>query len=127
MLQNIALLVLRLTFGGVMLVAHGMPKLMGFNSMMNTFPDPLGVGSSLSLGLAIFGEVICPVAIILGYFTRISAIPAAITMFVAVFIFHINDGFGKMELGLLYLVGYVAIALLGPGQWSLDKVIRKKT
>jgi len=126
MLKNVGLLVFRLAFGGIMLGNHGIPKLLNFSGMMNSFPDPLGIGSSFSLALAIGGELVCPALIILGLFTRLATIPAMMTMFVAVFIFHGNDGFSKMELGLLYFCAYLGIALLGAGDWSLDKILRKK-
>lgn len=126
MKQNTANLLLRLTFGLTMLLSHGMPKLLNFSAQMNHFPDPLGLGNSLSLGLAIFAEVICAALITVGLFTRLAAIPLTITMVVAVFIFHAGDPWSKMELGLMYALGYVCIFLLGPGKFSLDYVLRKK-
>ncbi len=126
MKQNTASLLLRLTFGLTMLLSHGMPKLLNFSTQMNHFPDPLGLGNSLSLGLAILTEVICAVLITVGLFTRLAAIPLTITMVVAVFIFHAGDPWNKMELGLMYALGYICIFLLGPGRFSLDYVFRKK-
>lgn len=124
--HDLGLLILRLTFGLTMLLAHGMPKLIGFTSKMNVFPDPLGVGSSLSLGLAIFSEVLCALLISVGLYTRLNAIPLFITMFVAVFLVHGDDPFGRMEKGLLFMLGYLVIFLLGPGKFSIDSIWRKK-
>ena len=59
-------LILRIGFGATMLLAHGWPKLANFSQSMNTFPDPLGIGNSLSLGLAIFAEVLCALLVALG-------------------------------------------------------------
>ena len=124
--HSIASLLLRLSFGGIMLFSHGLPKLQNFSNMMNTFPDPLGVGSSLSLGLAIFAEVLCALLITLGLFTRMAVIPLAITMFVAVFVVHSNDPWSKMEFGFLYLMAYAALFFLDSGKFSLDRIVRKK-
>jgi putative oxidoreductase len=126
MKQNTASLLLRLTFGLTMFLSHGLPKLLNFSSQMNHFPDPLGLGNSLSLGLAIFAEVICAALITLGLFTRLATVPLVITMATAVFIFHAGDPWNKMELGLMYALGYICIFLLGPGRFSLDYVLRKK-
>ena len=126
MKQNTASLLLRLTFGVTMLLSHGMPKLLNFSSQMNNFPDPLGLGSSLSLGLIIFAEVDCAALITLGLFTRFAAVPLTMAMVVAVFIFHAGDPWNKMELGLMYALGYICIFLLGPGRFSLDYILRKK-
>ena len=53
-----ALLFLRLFIGGMML-SHGWTKLATFSVLSATFPDPLGVGSTLSLLLILFAEVGC--------------------------------------------------------------------
>lgn len=44
-------------------------------------------------------------------------------MTVAAFITHGADPFQKKELALMYLVMAIAIALLGPGRWSLDQFV----
>ena len=118
---NIGLLVLRLGFGATMAATHGWGKLIGFSKMAAEFPDPLGVGSVISLGLCVFAEFFCSLAISLGFTTRWAAIPAIINMAVAAFIVHGADPFEKKEKALLYLAGYVAIALLGPGKYALGR------
>ena len=57
---SLLLLALRLLFGGLLL-SHGIQKWTNFESMSAAFPDPLGVGHSVSLGLAIFGELFCSI------------------------------------------------------------------
>jgi putative oxidoreductase len=42
-------------------------------------------------------------------------------MWVAVFIIHADDPFGKQEFGLLYLIPYLTLYFTGPGKLSLDK------
>lgn len=121
---DLGLLVLRLAFGGLML-SHGWPKLMNFSDRMDRFSDPLGIGSTASLSLAVFAEVFCAGFLILGLLTRLSLIPLMITMAVAVFIVHANDPFSRQELGLLYLLAYAALFITGPGKFSLDKMIGK--
>lgn len=120
-------LVLRIAFGATMLFAHGWGKLANFSNLMNKFPDPLGIGNSLSLGMTIGAEVICAGLLALGLFTRWVSIPLIITMFVAMFIVHGGDPWAKKELAFLYLCGYTATGLLGSGRFSLDFLIRKKS
>ncbi|MCR9203799.1 MAG: DoxX family protein [Halobacteriovoraceae bacterium] len=126
MTQDLACLVARLTFGATMFIAHGLPKLMSFSQKMNVFPDPLGVGSSLSLGLTIFAEVICAGLVAFGVFTRFVSIPLGITMLVAMLLVHGGDPWQKKEMAFLYLCGYIITGLLGSGRFSLDFLIRKK-
>jgi putative oxidoreductase len=116
----IGLLLLRLGFSGLMLT-HGIPKLMNLVEGNLEFSDPLGIGAVPSLILTVIGEVVCPILIIIGYKTRLAAIPAAITMAVAAFMVHGADPIGTKEKALLYLFAFVIIALTGPGKYSVDK------
>lgn len=90
------------------------------------FSDPLGMGTTASLSLAVFAEVFCSLLIFFGLTTRLAAIPLLITMAVAAFIVHANDPFGKKEMALLYLLVYLTIAIAGPGKYSMDNWIYKK-
>lgn len=119
--NNAAKLILRLGFGGMMLV-HGIPKFMKLiNGTYEKFPDPLQIGALGSLSLTVFSECICAVLIIIGYKTKWAAIPLAITMLVAAFIVHGSDPFASKEKALLYAVGYIVIAMVGAGKYSIDK------
>jgi putative oxidoreductase len=125
-LKDIALLLLRLVFGGLMLINHGWGKMMQlFTGDTLQFPDPLGIGNTISLALASFSEVLCAFLLIIGLFTRLASLPLIITMIVAVFVIHIDDPFSHWEMGLLYLTSYIAIGLSGPGWYSIDERFRK--
>ena len=117
---HFGLLLLRLGFSGLMLT-HGIPKLMNLVQGNLEFSDPLGIGAVPSLILTVIGEVICPLLIIIGYKTRLAAIPAAITMAVAAFVIHGADPIGTKEKALLYFFAFVIIALTGPGKFSVDR------
>ena len=117
---HIGLLLLRLGFSGLMLT-HGIPKLMKLLQGNLEFADPLGIGALPSLILTVIGEVICPLLIIIGYKTRLAAIPAAITMAVAAFVIHGADPIGTKEKALLYLFAFVIIALTGAGKYAVDR------
>ena len=119
-LDAAGLFVLRLAFGGVMIYGHGWGKMMNYAERSAGFPDPLGVGSPASMALAVFAEVFCAAAIVLGLFTRLASIPLIVTMLVAVFIVHADDPFGRKELGIVYLAAYIAILWKGAGAWSVD-------
>ena len=118
--DSIAKLLLRIGFGGMMLF-HGWPKL---QKLIITgefkFADPLGIGPEVSLVLTIFAEFLCAIFIMIGFRVKLSSIPLAITMLVAVLIVHINDGRERWELPLLYLFGYLALLFLGAGKYSID-------
>lgn len=117
--NDLALLILRLGFGGMMLIRHGVPKLDKLSDSSG-FPDPLGIGSTASLILCLIGEFLAPVLIIIGLKTKLAAIPAAITMAVAVFIVHASDPLARKEMAILYLFAFLVIFLAGPGSFSVD-------
>jgi len=119
--SNLAKLILRIGFGGFML-SHGIPKLMKLIAGGPIeFPDPLGVGATISLILTVFAEVICAALILVGYKTKWAAIPLVIAMLVAAFIVHGSDPLGKKEFALIYAVGFLCIGMLGAGKYSLDR------
>lgn len=126
-LADIGLLLLRLTFGGLMAFSHGWPKLQKFFSEDPIkFADPFGIGMTGSLGLTVFAEVICGLLLTVGLFTRGAAVPLIITMLVAAFIIHGADPLAKKEMALLYLIPYIVLAITGAGQYSLDYILGKK-
>ena len=122
------LLVLRIVFGLGMALGHGWGKMMSFSDKAGGFPDPLGIGSPLSLGGAVFSEVLCGFLIALGLFTRVASIPLIFTMVVAAFLVHGGDPlFGPgpaKEMALLYLSAYAVLLIAGPGKFSIDDKLK---
>jgi putative oxidoreductase len=92
--------------------------------LSNVFPDPIGLGSELSLALIVFAEFACSILVMLGLFTRLSIIPLIIGMLVAAFVVHGADPFASKELSLLYLAIYIAIGFVGAGKFSFDYLLR---
>lgn len=119
---SLFLLATRIIFG-VLLMSHGLQKLSNFHELSTAFPDPLGVGSSVSLSLAIFGELICPLGFIAGLLYRLAMIPMIFTMSVAFFVIHANDVFAVKELAFVYLVVFILMYIAGPGKFSIDHII----
>jgi len=121
---SLLLLAVRIIFG-ILLMNHGIQKWTNFQELSAVFPDPLGVGSPLSLGLAIFGELACSMAFIIGFLYRLAMIPMVFTMAVAFFVIHGNDPFATKELAFVYLVVFILMYIIGPGKFAVDRWIRK--
>ena len=124
-LAGLGLLLLRFVSGGIMLT-HGYQKLIKISELKSGFPDPLGVGSDISLYLTIFAELLCAALLVIGLFTRLALVPLIVTMVVAFFIIHAKDPLGEKELALFYLVAYTTLLFTGPGKFSLDKAVLKR-
>lgn len=127
---DLASFFLRIVAGAAMVYGHGWGKFNKFISQSNIeFIDPFSVGHGATYFLVVFAEFVCAILITLGLFTRLAVIPLVINMAYIVFVYHGSDGFAKWELALLYLAMYTAILLIGPGRFSLDRLIasRRKT
>lgn len=119
---DFGLLLLRVVTGLTMLINHGWGKIMNFDAMSESFLNFLGLGSTASLVLMIFAEVVCAALITVGWLTRLAALVLAIGMGVAFYLVHglKLSGPGNGELPLLYLTAFVVIFLAGPGKLSVD-------
>lgn len=125
-LQDFMILAVRL-FVGFSMLTHGIPKiqqLIGTDKI--EFVNFLGIGSPLSLMLAVFAECICSVFIIFGLVTRLAVIPLIITMLIACFVVHAADPYAVKEASLLYFFLYFVILILGSGRFSLDQLFSRK-
>ena len=116
---SILLLIGRIGFGA-MFISHGLQKLINFKSLSGSFPSIMGLGSTLSLCLAIFAEVFCTLAFMTGFLYRLSMLPMIFTMIIAAFVVHANDPFATKELAMLYLLIFTIMYLAGPGSIAID-------
>lgn len=121
---NLAIFLLRLSLG-VLMIPHGYDKLVNFAKYKGDFMNFLGMGSTLSLALVVFAEFFCSVFLIMGLFTRVVVAILLIEMIVVVFKAHDGNIFADGEHGSLFLAGFVAILLVGPGKASLDGILGK--
>lgn len=122
---SMLLLAFRLLLG-ILLMSHGLGKLMNFSQLADVFPDPLSIGSTASLSLAIFAELFCAFAFTIGLLYRLALLPMIFTMIIAVFVIHGNDPLSAKELAFTYLASYIILYFAGPGRYSIDYLIQKR-
>lgn len=120
--EDLGRLVLRLSAGGFMFWYHGLPKLMDFGSRMDTFADPIGMGSAVSLALITFAETVCALLVVAGLWCRAACIPLLIGMSMVVFVVQGDAPFTKKEDAVLYLCAYVVTMLVGAGRFAVDRI-----
>ena len=124
---DIVLLILRISIAGLML-SHGVPKLeMLLAGGEIKFMDPIGLGDTATLALAVFAEVICSVLILLGLAVRLAVLPLMVTMLIAIFVAHGNEGLSEKELAIHYLLTYIVLLFAGGGRLSIDSLISQKS
>jgi putative oxidoreductase len=121
---NLGMLILRIATG-LLLASHGYAKLIKFNTLRYKFINFMHLGSTASLTLIIFAELICGILLILGLFTRLACIPIIIGMAVVVFVASNGHIFAEGERGMVYLAATLTILLCGAGRISIDGMMWK--
>jgi putative oxidoreductase len=132
---DVGLLVLRIGAGGMMAIGHGMGKVIGDGrfgpppefveglAKMNV-PAP-----TLAAWCAALAEFLGGALLAIGLLTRPAALALTINMAVAAFVAHATapwfmSGTGPAkEPALLFLVPFIALLLMGPGRYSIDRAI----
>ena len=122
---SLLILALRLFFG-ILFFTHGLDKLANFNELLPNFPDVLGFGSYMSLMVSIFCEFCCSLFLIAGLMVRLVTIPMIVSMCVAFFDIH-DAMMPEGELSLIYLIVFLLLFLAGPGRYSLDYLIDRRS
>lgn len=116
---DLGLLVLRISIGGLMLF-HGVAKLLHGISFLT---ESMG-----AVAYAVYiGEVLAPLAILLGWRTRLASVVFAINCIVAIAVAHAKDIFSISEHGgyanellMLYLLGSIALFFTGAGKHAVS-------
>lgn len=137
--ENAGKFLLRLTLAGV-IWPHGAQKVLGwfggygFSATYDTFVDKMHIWWPLAIG-AILVEFLAPLFLISGFLTRLAAFALAVVMSVAM-TYNLPNGFfmnwfnnqkGEgIEYQLLYVGCALALVLIGPGRYSIDKVVLGK-
>ena len=124
--QDIGKLVLRVALG-VVILFHGIAKLTkGIDSISGTVTAH-GLPGFVAYGVYV-GEIVAPLLLILGFWSRIGGWLVAINMLFALWLVHATQFFQlnpqsgglALEAQYLFLLSAVAVALIGPGRFSVN-------
>lgn len=123
-LDDFGKLILRITVG-ILLLMHGIAKISNGIGPIESMVTARGLPVFLAWGVYV-GEVIAPLLLILGFYTRLGGLLVAGNMIVAIILAHAgqlglitNNGGWRLELQGLFLFGGLALAFLGAGAYSL--------
>ena len=119
-------LLLRITLG-VCVLLHGIAKLQGGVDGIAQGLHGIGLPGFIAYGVYL-GEIVGPLLLILGWYSRLGAGLVAINMVFAIAIAHRADlfklgehGNWVLELQGMYLVTAIALALMGPGRFGINE------
>lgn len=114
--RDIGLLFLRVSGGLFLLWVHGLPKLLDFTAQLQLIEDPFHLGSHLTLILAIFAEVLCPLLIVAGLLARLACVPILFVLLVALLVVHPQWSVAEGQFGWLLLILFTTVLIAGPGR-----------
>ena len=122
--EDLGKLVLRVTLA-VLILLHGIAKITGGVGFIAGMLEKSGLPPAFAY-LVFVGEVLAPLLLLIGAWTRLAVIIIAGNMVVAVGLVHIGElftltktGGWALELQAMFLFTAIAIALLGAGRYSL--------
>jgi putative oxidoreductase len=117
-------LVLRVGLGGLVLF-HGVHKLLNGIAPIQAMLDAHTLPTSLAYGVYL-GELVAPILVLLGLFSRIGGILIAMDMLAAVLLAHMTNllaiaptGGYALELEVIYFAAALTVSLVGAGRFSL--------
>jgi putative oxidoreductase len=103
---------------------HSLEKVTGFFQSLG-IPAP-----GLNAVVVSFSELVCGAALVLGVLSRLATIPLIASMIVAILTAKRADLHGLFDLvgfdEFTYFVVLTMLAVLGPGDWSVDRVLAKR-
>lgn len=118
--KDYTLLFFRVLVSLSMINTHGMKKLLNFEETIKHIPDPMGIGGEISAVVAIAANIVAPLFIILGLFTRLATIAILSITLMGFFIVHGNHPWVVRDVPLMYSLAYLLIFFMGAGKYSLD-------
>ena len=125
-MEDIGKLILRLTLG-LLVLLHGISKVKGGVGFLSPMVQGIGLPPWFAFGVYI-GEVIAPIMIIVGFYSRVGAFIIFINMIFAVVLMHRPQLFSlgaqggyALELQAMYMFTALALTCMIPGRYALTK------
>lgn len=109
MLTDLGFIVLRMGVTAILLLSHALPILLSFEQRALDF-QWLGLSGKPALLIVLFFELGCASLVFVGLATRLASLACCLYFLTWI----------PMDSALLYVVTFLAIALLGPGRFCAD-------
>ncbi len=119
----LGLLALRVSAGMLLIAGQGWYKLYDFTSRHMISLDRLSSAAELRVSFEIIAEFFCPLFVILGVATRLTAIPPWVSLVGAAVLMHGKVLSVEQQLALAYAVPFFVLMLTGAGDHSFDKQV----
>ncbi|QET01531.1 MULTISPECIES: DoxX family protein [Cupriavidus] len=125
--QDLGKFILRVVLG-ILILLHGISKLMAGPGFVVQVVTQAGLPEFVAY-LVYIGEVLAPLLLIVGLWTRLAGLIVAVNMLFALALVHAKQlgqmadtGGWALELQGMYLAAALAVALLGAGRFSIGGI-----
>jgi putative oxidoreductase len=125
-MEDFGKLVLRLTLG-ILILLHGISKIKGGVGFLGPMLQGVGLPPWFAYGVYI-GEIVAPIMVIIGLFTRTGAFIIFVNMLFAILLVHRPEllTFGKqggwaLELQGMFLFTALALVFMNPGRYAMTR------
>ncbi|RAJ06555.1 putative oxidoreductase [Chitinophaga skermanii] len=117
---NVALLVFRIVLSLQLMIVHGLKKIGIGVEVAEQVPNPLHLPEVLNSAFAIAGNLVFPVFIIFGLFTRLAILPVLAITLTGYFVLHAHDPLLVKDVPFMYSLSFLFLLVVGPGGYSVD-------
>jgi putative oxidoreductase len=118
------MLFFRISVSIQLMVVHGLKKIGIGTGTVETVPNPFNLTVEFNQFFAIAANLIFPLFVIIGWYTRLATIPILSVTLIGYFVVHWGDALLVSDIPFMYSVAFLFIAFCGAGKFSLDKIFR---
>ena len=120
------MLFFRIAISLQIMVVHGLKKLGIGVAEVEHVPNPLHLPVAINQLFATAANLVFPVLVALGLFTRLAVLPTLAITLTGYFVVHWNDSLPAKDVPFMYSIAFLLVLVLGPGKYSIDNNINKK-
>ncbi|MBC7846923.1 MAG: DoxX family protein [Flavobacterium sp.] len=118
--NNRAILFFRVFISLELIIVHGLKKIGVGVMQAEMIPNPMGLPEVLNSVFAISANIVFPLFIIVGFFTRVAIVPVLAVTLTGYFVVHGSDSLLEKDVPFMYSVSYLLLFILGAGKYSID-------
>lgn len=125
-LYHVVLLGFRVLLSAEMIYAHGLKKIGIGVAEAEQVPNPLHLPEAMNHAFAVSANILFPILVMLGLFTRLSVLPILAVTLAGYFVLHFHDAPLVKDTPFMYSLSYLVVLFLGAGRYSLDHYLFKR-
>ncbi|MNE38235.1 hypothetical protein D3C80_1321280 [compost metagenome] len=119
------MLLFRIVVSIQLIIVHGLKKVGIGTDFRESVPNPLDFPCWFMESFVIASNLVFPLFVIVGYYTRLATIPILLVTLSGYFIVHWNEPLLISDVPFMYSLSFLLIAFCGPGKYSFDNFLRK--